>query len=132
MFHILRYVNYRDSKLTRLLKEALSGNCKTVMVAHVSPSVDNREESRNTLLYADRANHITNKVFIQFYIFLSFGCFNAIFNKTNRQVKRNVLDTDYHVTQYRTVINELKDEIARLRTKMKEERPRYKHSYNMI
>ncbi|XP_077294969.1 kinesin-like protein KIF19 [Arctopsyche grandis] len=95
-----RYVNYRDSKLTRLLKEALSGNCKTVMVAHVSPSLENREESRNTLLYADRANHITNKV------------------------KRNVLDTDYHVTQYRTVINELKDEIARLRTKMKEERPR--------
>ena len=34
----LRYVNYRDSKLTRLLKEALSGNCHTVMIAHISPA----------------------------------------------------------------------------------------------
>ena len=33
-----RYVNYRDSKLTRLLKEALSGNCHTVMIAHISPA----------------------------------------------------------------------------------------------
>ena len=33
-----KYVNYRDSKLTRLLKDALSGNCHTVMVAHISPA----------------------------------------------------------------------------------------------
>lgn len=49
-----RYVNYRDSKLTRLLKDALSGNCKTVMIAHVSPSSSQKDESRNTLIYADR------------------------------------------------------------------------------
>ncbi|CAH1956480.1 unnamed protein product [Acanthoscelides obtectus] len=95
-----RYVNYRDSKLTRLLKEALSGNCKTVMIAHVSPSITQKDESRNTLLYADRANNITNKI------------------------ERNVLDVSYHVSQYQTVINELKDEISRLQNKMKEERPR--------
>ncbi|VEN36509.1 unnamed protein product [Callosobruchus maculatus] len=95
-----RYVNYRDSKLTRLLKEALSGNCKTVMIAHVSPSIAQKDESRNTLLYADRANNITNKI------------------------ERNVLDVSYHVSQYHTVISELKDEITRLQNKMKEERPR--------
>ena len=95
-----RYVNYRDSKLTRLLKEALGGNCRTVMIAHVSPSVSQRDESRNTLMYADRANSISNKV------------------------ERNVLDVSYHVTQYQTVINELRDEIQRLQQKMGEERPR--------
>lgn len=95
-----RYVNYRDSKLTRLLKEALSGNCRTVMIAHVSPALSQKEESRNTLIYADRANHISNKV------------------------ERNVLDVSYQVTQYHTVINELRDEISRLRTKMTEDRPR--------
>ncbi|GLH11353.1 Kinesin-like protein unc-104 [Gryllus bimaculatus] len=57
-----RYVNYRDSKLTRLLKDALSGNCRTVMVAHVSPGARHREESRNTLLYGDRAKNISNKL----------------------------------------------------------------------
>ena len=51
-----RYVNYRDSKLTRLLREALSGNCRTVMIAHVSPASLHREETRNTLVYAARAS----------------------------------------------------------------------------
>lgn len=57
-----RYVNYRDSKLTRLLKDALGGNCKTVMIAHISPASFHFEESRNTLSYADRAKHIKTKV----------------------------------------------------------------------
>jgi kinesin family protein 18/19 len=55
-------VNYRDSKLTRLLKDALGGNCKTVMIAHISPASTQFEESRNTLVYADRAKHIKTKV----------------------------------------------------------------------
>jgi kinesin family protein 18/19 len=33
------YVPYRDSKLTRLLKDSLGGNCRTVMIANISPSV---------------------------------------------------------------------------------------------
>lgn len=57
-----RYVNYRDSKLTRLLKDALSGNSQTCMIAHVSPALLHREESKNTLLYAERAKNISNKV----------------------------------------------------------------------
>ncbi|XP_022242092.1 kinesin-like protein KIF19 [Limulus polyphemus] len=58
----VKYVNFRDSKLTRLLKEPLSGNCQTVMIAHISPAAIHFDESRNTLLYADRAKNITNKV----------------------------------------------------------------------
>lgn len=60
-----KYINYRDSKLTRLLKDALGGNCKTVMIAHISPSSNQFEESRNTLVYADRAKHIKTKVNIK-------------------------------------------------------------------
>ena len=56
------YVNYRDSKLTRLLKDSLGGNCKTVMIAHVSPDKYLFDESRNTLQYADRAKRIKTKV----------------------------------------------------------------------
>ena len=46
----------------RLLKEPLSGNCQTVMIAQISPSDKSRDESRNTLVYADRAKNISNKV----------------------------------------------------------------------
>ena len=32
------FVPYRDSKLTRMLKDSLGGNCWTVMIVTVSPS----------------------------------------------------------------------------------------------
>ncbi|KHN82451.1 Kinesin-like protein KIF19 [Toxocara canis] len=54
-----RYVNYRDSKLTRLLKDSLGGNSKTCMIAHVTPSSAHYEETYNTLVYASRAMNIT-------------------------------------------------------------------------
>lgn len=58
------FVPYRDSKLTRLLKGSLGGNHKTLMVACVSPSASNTEESLNTLRYANRAKNIQNKAVI--------------------------------------------------------------------
>lgn len=32
------FVPYRDSKLTRMLKDSLGGNCKTVMIVTIAPS----------------------------------------------------------------------------------------------
>ncbi|KAI1731911.1 kinesin motor domain-containing protein [Ditylenchus destructor] len=58
----VRYVNYRDSKLTRLLKDSLGGNSKTYMIAHVTPSSTNYDETYNTLVYADRAKNITTRL----------------------------------------------------------------------
>jgi hypothetical protein len=54
------FVPYRDSKLTRLLKGSLGGNHKTLMIACVSPSSSNLEESLNCLRYANRAKNIQN------------------------------------------------------------------------
>jgi hypothetical protein len=55
-----KFVPYRESTLTWLLKEALGGNSRTVMLACVSPNIRNYEESLNTLKYADRAKQIKN------------------------------------------------------------------------
>lgn len=49
---------YRDSKLTRLLKDSIGGNCRTVMIAAISPSSLAYEDTYNTLKYADRAKEI--------------------------------------------------------------------------
>lgn len=58
------FVPYRDSKLTRLLKGSLGGNHKTLMIACVSPSSINMEESLNCLRYANRAKNIQNNAVI--------------------------------------------------------------------
>lgn len=98
-----RYVNYRDSKLTRLLKEALSGKCKTVMIAHVAPEAKHRDETKNTLVYADRANSISTR--LQNSVYLD-------------EVK------SFPTKHYQNLVTELREEVTRLRSKMLTERPR--------
>ncbi|XP_067403376.1 kinesin-like protein KIF19 [Emydura macquarii macquarii] len=95
-----KYVNYRDSKLTRLLKDSLGGNSRTVMIAHISPASSSFEESRSTLTYADRAKSI----------------------KTT--VKRNLLNVSYHIAQYTSIISDLRSEIQRLTEKIDAQGPR--------
>ena len=56
------FIPYRDSKLTRLLKDSLGGNCRTVMIANVSPFAYNFTDSLNTLNFANRAKNIRVKV----------------------------------------------------------------------
>ncbi|XP_004394262.1 PREDICTED: kinesin-like protein KIF19 [Odobenus rosmarus divergens] len=89
-----QYVNFRDSKLTRLLKDALGGNSLTVMIAHISPASTSFEESRTTLLYAYRAKNIKTRV------------------------KRNLLNVSYRIAQYMDVISDLRREIERLKSKI--------------
>ncbi|CAF0893479.1 unnamed protein product [Adineta ricciae] len=86
-----KYVNYRDSKLTRILKDSLGGNSRTVMIAHVSPASVHFEESRNTLNYADRAKYIKTKI------------------------RRNVIDVSYHIAQYQQIIKDLRNQAQLLR-----------------
>jgi len=83
-----RHVPYRDSKLTRLLQDSLGGNCKTVMIAAISPSIATYEDTYKTLKYADRAKNI----------------------KSN--VKKNERSVQLHVTQYEKMISELRSALA--------------------
>eukprot|EP00042_Codosiga_hollandica_P058688 m.888681 g.888681 ORF g.888681 m.888681 type:complete len:1150 (+) comp59935_c0_seq1:54-3503(+) len=55
-----KHIPYRDSKLTRLLSEALGGVCKTSFIACVSPSDASRVETASTLRYAQRAMEALN------------------------------------------------------------------------
>ncbi|RWR95465.1 kinesin-like protein KIN-5B [Cinnamomum micranthum f. kanehirae] len=55
------HIPYRDSKLTRLLRDSLGGKTKTCIIATVSPSAHCLEETLSTLDYACRAKNIRNK-----------------------------------------------------------------------
>ncbi|XP_048448842.1 kinesin-like protein KIF27 isoform X1 [Rhincodon typus] len=60
------HIPYRDTKITRLLKDSLGGNAKTVMIACISPSSSSFDESLNTLKYANRAKDIRNKPIVNY------------------------------------------------------------------
>ena len=55
------HIPYRDSKLTRFLKDSLGGNCKTTMMVMVSPAPEAFTETLSTLKFATRAKKIKNE-----------------------------------------------------------------------
>ena len=55
-----KFVPYRESKLTQLLKQSLGGNSYTLMVACLAPSDKYFEENLSTLQYASKASLISN------------------------------------------------------------------------
>ncbi|KAB2042936.1 hypothetical protein ES319_D02G252500v1 [Gossypium barbadense] len=55
------HINYRDSKLTRLLQPCLGGNARTAIICTLSPARSHVEQTRNTLLFACCAKEVTTK-----------------------------------------------------------------------
>ncbi|KXZ54349.1 hypothetical protein GPECTOR_5g430 [Gonium pectorale] len=53
------YVPYRQTKLTAVLRDALGGNCKTVMVANIWGEPSHTEETLSTLRFASRVRTLT-------------------------------------------------------------------------
>ena len=55
------FINYRDSKLTRVLQPHLSGNALMAILCCVNPSASYVEETRSTLRFASRAKLVQTK-----------------------------------------------------------------------
>lgn len=100
------HIPYRDSKLTRLLKDSLGGNCETIMIAAVSPSVLSYEDTYNTLKYADRAKNI------------------------KASLTANTVSMDYHVSQYGKIVEDLKSQIATLKIQIEQQENENKENEN--
>uniref|UniRef100_A0A8B9ZET9 Kinesin-like protein n=1 Tax=Anas platyrhynchos TaxID=8839 RepID=A0A8B9ZET9_ANAPL len=90
-----QHIPYRNSKLTRLLKDSLGGNCRTIMIAAVSPSSMFYDDTYNTLKYANRAKDIKSSL------------------------KSNIVSFDSHISQYVKICNEQKKEIIMLKEKLR-------------
>ncbi|KAG0679062.1 kinesin-like protein Klp5 [Pichia californica] len=107
-----KHIPYRDSKLTRLLKFSLGGNCKTLMIVCVSPSSRHYDETLNALKFANRAKEIKTKVV------------------------RNRTTVMKHVGSYMKIIAEQKRKIYELETLMditvKREVTRYSDQRNSV
>lgn len=53
-----KHTPFRGSKLTLVLKDSFTGNCKTLMIGNISPSSAACEHTLNTLRYADRVKEL--------------------------------------------------------------------------
>jgi hypothetical protein len=53
-----KHTPFRGSKLTLVLKDSFTGNCRTLMIANVSPTQSCCEHTLNTLRYADRVKEL--------------------------------------------------------------------------
>jgi len=78
-----QHVPYRDSKLTRILEDSLGGNCRTTMIAMVSPAMDSAAETLSTLKFANRAKNIRNHAHINEDVDK-----NSLLRKYQRELKR--------------------------------------------
>ena len=56
------HIPYRDSALTRLLRDSLGGNTRTAIIATISPSAMCLEETFSTLNFAGRARRVFCRV----------------------------------------------------------------------
>ncbi|KAA1080553.1 Kinesin- protein 11 [Puccinia graminis f. sp. tritici] len=88
------HVPYRESKLTRLLQDSLGGRTKTCIIATVSPSRLNLDETISTLDYALRAKSIKNRP------------------ELNNKINKSIL-----INQYVHEIEKLRHDLIATRTK---------------
>ena len=117
----ITHVPYRDSKLTRILSECLGGSAYTTLILTCTQNEYNLSETRNTLLFGERAKKIRNRPVINYES-------NADKNPVMREVlaRRNEilnnLDENERVAQkaleykkmYEKEVNELKGQIKQL------------------
>ena len=85
------YIPWRDSKLTMILKDYLSGNSKIVMIANISPSFSVIEDTYNTLNFAKKIKRV----------------------KTNAQ--KNTDNQNIHIDKFDSIITSLKDQISNVK-----------------
>ena len=81
------YIPWRDSKLTRILKEPLSGNSKVVMIANISHSLMVIEDTYNTLNFSKKIKLVkTNAQKNEGNQFIRINKFDSIIQNLKNQI----------------------------------------------
>ena len=101
------HVPYRDSKLTRILSECLGGSAYTTLILTCTQNEYNLSETRNTLLFGERAKKIRNKPVINIELNADKNpIIKELLNKRNEEENKNQIkqlkenrDMDLNVIQ---------------------------------
>ena len=96
-----KFIPYRDSKLTRILKDSLGGNSNCILIATCNPQMRCIEETISTLNFANKVMNIKNIPKINYQLSLS-------------ELEKKVLSLE---EQVRSLKAKVKDLTAQLRSK---------------
>ncbi len=83
------YVPYRQSKLTHILKDAIGGNCRTIMIATIWPEEQFIMDTLSTLNFAKRMKNVVNDLSIN--IKLDKNAYVKKLNKEIKELKKELL-----------------------------------------
>lgn len=81
-----KYIHYRDSKLTRLLKDSLGGSSKCVMVLNISQDPRLGIQTMSTLRFGERVKTVKNKTKVNLCRPLKW--YIKQYNKLKREVEK--------------------------------------------
>ena len=84
-----KHTPFRGSKLTLVLRDSFIGNCKTLMIANISPALGCSEHTLNTLRYASRVKELRAKPDIK----IGQGNVNLNFTKNENSLNKMDLAT---------------------------------------
>ena len=94
-----KFIPFRESKLTRILQEPLSGNGRIVLIATLSPAILNFDETLFTLQFANRAK-----------------CMKI-------HMKKNIIENDKEIIEkYEDYIKNLREEINEVENEIAEKK----------
>ena len=83
------YIPYRQSKLTHILKDAIGGNCKTIMIATIWPEEQFILDTLSTLNFAKRMKNVVNDLSVN--IMLDKNAYVKKLNKEIKELKKELL-----------------------------------------
>ena len=83
------YVPYRQSKLTHILKDAIGGNCRTIMIATIWPEEQFILDTLSTLNFAKRMKNVVNDLSVN--IMLDKNAYVKKLNKEIKELKKELL-----------------------------------------
>ena len=90
--HCKKHTPFRGSKLTLVLRDSFIGNCKTLMIANISPCQSSSEDTLNTLRYADRVKELKKRNESKEKNYHSGGRkINNKFSRNNHKIIKNVI-----------------------------------------
>ncbi len=117
------YIPYRDSKLTRLLSQALGGNSLTTIICTVSPASINYYQTLSTLRFATRAKsvklRVTNNEYIDDKEKIEFYK-NEIRRLKEELKNRNIQDLSLRAEGYGNSLNNTKMEMSGIKDDYKQ------------